>query len=61
MLTECSEGVYEAGPRSTLVVFVHDFGNLRVETDGVATSNISMTNSYLVCSIIVFQYSADDW
>lgn len=35
-----------------MVVFVHDFGNLRVETDGVATSNISLTNSYLVSCLL---------
>ncbi|RSH94679.1 Histone deacetylase hda1 [Saitozyma podzolica] len=41
----CSEGVYEPG---VLVVFVHDFGNLRVETDGVSTTNVQMENSYLL-------------
>ncbi|KAL7419556.1 Histone deacetylase hda1 [Cryptotrichosporon argae] len=44
----CNEDVYSAGESSTLVVFVHDFGNLRVETDGVSTTDIHMTNSYLL-------------
>ncbi|KAK4688388.1 histone deacetylase 6, partial [Tremellales sp. Uapishka_1] len=60
----CTENVYEAGPSSTMVVFVHDLwviisifedwylkfysGNLRVETDGVSTSNVHLTNSYLL-------------
>ncbi|ORY22508.1 hypothetical protein BCR39DRAFT_551487 [Naematelia encephala] len=44
----CNEGVYETGERGVLVVFVHDFGNLRVETDGVSTTNVSLANSYLL-------------
>nr|XP_018264720.1 histone deacetylase 6/10 [Kwoniella dejecticola CBS 10117]OBR86878.1 histone deacetylase 6/10 [Kwoniella dejecticola CBS 10117] len=44
----CSEGVYDAGPKGVLVVFVHDFGNLRVETDGVASTNVHLANSYLI-------------
>ncbi|WVF65792.1 hypothetical protein IAT40_000526 [Kwoniella sp. CBS 6097] len=44
----CSENVYEAGPRGVLVVFVHDFGNLRVETDDVSTTNVHLENSYLL-------------
>ncbi|KAK6907347.1 hypothetical protein I203_101340 [Kwoniella mangroviensis CBS 8507] len=44
----CSENVYEMGPRGVLVIFVHDFGNLRVETDGVSTTNVHMANSYLI-------------
>ncbi|WVQ79099.1 hypothetical protein IAT38_001193 [Cryptococcus sp. DSM 104549] len=44
----CNEGVYEKGSTGVLVVFVHDFGNLRVETDGVLTTNVHMTNSYLL-------------
>ncbi|WWC96955.1 hypothetical protein V866_003831 [Kwoniella sp. B9012] len=44
----CSENVYEMGTRGVLVVFVHDFGNLRVETDGVSTTNVHMANSYLI-------------
>ncbi|WVR03811.1 hypothetical protein IAU60_000807 [Kwoniella sp. DSM 27419] len=44
----CSENVYEMGPKGVLVVFVHDFGNLRVETDGVSSTNVHLTNSYLL-------------
>ncbi|OCF43376.1 histone deacetylase 6/10 [Kwoniella heveanensis CBS 569] len=44
----CSENVYDAGPRGVLVVFVHDFGNLRVETEGVSTTNVHLENSYLL-------------
>lgn len=44
----CNEKVYEAGNSGVLVVFVHDFGNLRVETDGIATTDIHMANSYLL-------------
>ncbi|WWD16504.1 hypothetical protein CI109_100930 [Kwoniella shandongensis] len=44
----CNEGVYEVGPKGVLVVFVHDFGNLRVETDGVTSTNIHLANSYLI-------------
>lgn len=44
----CTENVYEAGEKSVLVVFAHDFGNLRVETDSGSTTNVSMVNSYLL-------------
>lgn len=43
-----SQGLFDAAPGSTLVLFVHDFGNLRVETDGVATTDIQLANSYLL-------------
>lgn len=32
----------------TLVIFAHDFGNLRVETDGVTSTDVSMAKSYLI-------------
>ncbi|WWC68627.1 uncharacterized protein I206_102558 [Kwoniella pini CBS 10737] len=44
----CSDGVYEVASKGVLVVFVHDFGNLRVETDGVASTNVHLANSYLI-------------
>ncbi|WWC87894.1 uncharacterized protein L201_002792 [Kwoniella dendrophila CBS 6074] len=44
----CSENVYDVGPTGVLVVFVHDFGNLRVETDGVSSTNVHLANSYLI-------------
>ncbi|WVQ74620.1 hypothetical protein IAR50_004221 [Cryptococcus sp. DSM 104548] len=44
----CNEGVYEAGRKGVLVVFAHDFGNLRVEIEGARSTNVHMTNSYLL-------------
>ncbi|WVN90743.1 uncharacterized protein L203_105985 [Cryptococcus depauperatus CBS 7841] len=44
----CNESVYEVGKKGVLVVFVHDFGNLRVETEGVMSTNVHMANSYLL-------------
>ena len=57
------------GSTGVLVVFVHDLyivpgfpagttlipysGNLRVETDGVSTTNVHLTNSYLVRMVYV--------
>lgn len=32
----------------TLVIFAHDFGNLRVETDGVASTDVNLQKSYLL-------------
>ncbi|BEI85282.1 hypothetical protein CcaverHIS002_0506830 [Cutaneotrichosporon cavernicola] len=42
-----NEGLYES-ETETLVIFAHDFGNLRVETDGVASVDVSLANSYLL-------------
>lgn len=42
-----SEGPWPA-KSDTLVVFAHDFGNLRVETDGVASTDVNLANSYLL-------------
>lgn len=47
-LLHCNEGLYDTDPERVLVIFVHDFGNLRVEQDNVETADISMTNSYLL-------------
>lgn len=44
----CNENIYETGDNSVLVVFVHDFGNMRVETEGMATTDVHLTNSYLL-------------
>lgn len=43
-----SGDLFDKGTTDTLVLFVHDFGNLRVETDGIATTNVKTANSYLV-------------
>lgn len=39
--------LYDSEPE-TLVIFAHDFGNLRVETDGVASVDVNLANSYLL-------------
>ncbi|KIR69589.1 histone deacetylase 6/10 [Cryptococcus bacillisporus CA1873] len=44
----CNENMYEVGEKGVLVVFVHDFGNLRVENDGARSTNIHLANSYLL-------------
>ncbi|KAJ8587474.1 histone deacetylase clr3, partial [Rhizopogon salebrosus TDB-379] len=33
---------------STIIVFVHEFGNLRIELDGKPTCDVHMENSYLI-------------
>ncbi|KAL1406389.1 Histone deacetylase hda1 [Vanrija albida] len=44
----CSEGIFNPESSDVLVVFAHDFGNLRVETDGVTTTDINLSKSYLI-------------
>lgn len=44
----CTEGIFNPDSSDVLVVFAHDFGNLRVETDGVTTTDINLSKSYLV-------------
>lgn len=42
-----NQGIYN-GSSDTIVLFVHDFGNLRVETEGNGTTDIKATSSYLL-------------
>ncbi|WOO83917.1 Histone deacetylase clr3 [Vanrija pseudolonga] len=44
----CTEGIFSPDSSKVLVVFAHDFGNLRVETDGVTTTDINLAKSYLI-------------
>ncbi|KAH7913895.1 histone deacetylase clr3 [Hygrophoropsis aurantiaca] len=41
----CSSDILE---KSTMVVFIHEFGNLRVELDGKPTCDVRMEHSYLI-------------
>ncbi|PCH43673.1 histone deacetylase clr3 [Wolfiporia cocos MD-104 SS10] len=53
----CTEDIMT---NDTLVVFVHEFGNLRVELDSVMHCNVQMEHSYLVdCSKELIQWATD--
>lgn len=43
-----NDKVFDFKNSATLVVFVHDFGNLRVETVGPASVDVNATSSYLI-------------
>lgn len=45
-------GIYEKSASNTMIVFVHDFGNLRIEAEYHDTCEPNLVNSYLVCFII---------
>jgi hypothetical protein len=47
----CSDDVFKA---STLVLFVHEFGNLVAELEGAATCNVKQEKAYLVCIFHLF-------
>lgn len=54
-VTEISSmDVYEKSRSDTLVLFVHDFGNLRAEPTGAESVDVSLTHSYLVSRRSVF-------
>jgi hypothetical protein len=49
----CSDDVFKA---STLVLFVHEFGNLVAELEGAATCNVKQEKAYLVCIFHPFMF-----
>lgn len=59
----CNTEVYDQRPDSVHVLFVHDFGNLRVERNSTETTDVHLTNSYLLdtSDVVVNWVLANGW